>query len=858
VISTFISAVLGISIPISLSVISNVDTKYHLNVLTTSFVKEPIFLTLLYALFFNAFLLIFNLLGSNKIYEYSTFIISALSLIVLALYIQKIIIYSSSLKLKLDLLKKINKKIKKFIQNSKIKYLDEIIVINEQLCGIAINEIKNGDYTAAKNSLEQISKNFEQMIISNRADNDSLLIVCQHKTIIADESSESRTFLDTYLGSVYDFWKAAYIKERTDLTTIAVNKLRNTFLEVIIEEKYDIVINSILNTFSLIVNYSSKNVSSEIDSSVNRAAFYWFDSAFYKIEKNKKKLSLAFEDKYNTLQSYLWINLKILIKNNRFDLLQLYFRMVFNGYTLFISNNLHLGWRLKQLHTELERLVSESLNLEKFQDYQSWLKDCNNWTAMLESSVGTPIYGDYVYQIENFKDSALKCVFLHKQKEFVAALASMALYYKNYKFINDLWQYRQPDDTISVNGGNDILPNNLLEIFKIYIDSNNIPFGKYSLGNNHDIEIYIRRYAVLLFLRQYTRQSFYITDKFLEIDYIPSHLKHEDLHNWEHHLKQFKGLFSYIKKNTKLLEELKFDYQAIEEFRKPEEIIDELIELLQKQREINVKQSDLDNKVIEFFKENLFQNFKKQNFFYNACSSLGKVKYKEEKEYPNIEVSKCHELIERAPMSKVGDHVMHINYGGGYGRSMASSFNYEYYYKLKNCCKNSKPIIESSQEKLLNNLDQLSLGEEYVILSINVSFSYGIEDAESKFISINFLDEKLDHPSFEGNYDQTPVLTFHNQNLPKSLFIIHKDSLPEIFDYKFDHPDGLERIGNALYFIANDLNKQELLNKYKEKRNGSIGYTDEKIRKYVEICLENYSIINDANFNDGTMIIIKE
>ena len=858
VLSAFVSAVLAMSIPISLNVISNVDTKYQLNVLTTSFVKEAVFLTLLYALFFNAFLLIFNLLGSNEIYEYSAFIISGLSLIILALYIQKIITYSSSLKLKLYLFKRIDKRISTFIKTNKDKHLEEIILINEKLCGIAINEIKTGDYVGAKNTLEQISQDFERMIIGENIDIKLLTKVCQYKNIVAEEKSESKTFLDTYLSSVYDFWKEAYLNERSDLSALPVQQLEKILLECLVNEKYKLVITSILNTFLSIVNYSSRKETKEVDYSVNRASFYWFDSYLHKIKQNKEVLPTSFDQEFNHLKSYLWFNLKVIIQNDRVDLLQLYFKQIFNGYILNLSNGPYIHYSLKQLHEKLNSLELGIRDVKKFKEFQVWLKNCNNWCAMLESSIGTPEFEKLSLKIDDFKNGGLNFLLFHKQREFVSALASLALYSKKYSVINLLWSYRQPGDSIAINGGNDILPNNLMDVFKVYIDSHNIPFFTYPLEDNHDIEVYMRKYAVLLFLRQYTLPSYLITDRFLEVNYIPGNLKHEELHNWEHHLIQFKNLFPYVKRDTELLKELNLDFQIKENVKTPEEIIDELIILLQNQRGYNAIQSELDNEVVAHFIENLLQSFIAQNFFYKICLLFDNVQSKNGNTIPNIKAIKYHELIDKAPMSKVGDHVMHINYGGGYGQSMASSCNNEFYFKLKKCCKANSSILESSKEDLFSNIDKLSLGIEYLIISVNISFSYEIKDTNAKFVSLNFLDEKLDHPSFEGNYDHTPVLTLHDRSLPKSVFVIHKDSLPEIIDYKFDHPDGLERIDNALYFVANNLSNDELLNNYKEGVEGDIGYSDDQIRKFVEIRLENYSEVDESNFKNGTMIIIKE
>ncbi|PCH66926.1 MAG: hypothetical protein COC06_12015 [Bacteroidales bacterium] len=480
---------------------------------------------------------------------------------------------------------------------------------------------------------------------------------------------------------------------------------------------------------------------------------------------------------------------------------------------------------------------------------------------MLESSIGTPNYNELSYNIDNFKNGALKYLFLTKQKEFISATASMALFYCNYDYIKKLWEYRQPRDTIAINGGNDILPNNLLEIFKVYIDSHNIPFFKYPLEDNHDIEVYIRKYAVLLFLRQYTLQSFLITDRYLAYDYIPSNLKHEELHNWEYYLEQFKNLYLHLKNDKELLSALNLDFELEANVKAPDIIIEDLIKLLKEQREINIVRSELDGDVISHFKENLLRTFIGQNFFYSIANLFGNIEFKIETERPDIRTYKHQELIDKAPMSKLGDHVMHINHGGGHGQSIANTFSHDYYFTLKKLFKENNLIVETSKENLSGELIKSQLDDNYLIMSVNFSFLYGLNDIESKFKSLDFIDENIDHSAFEGKYDKTPVFTYHNRSLPKSIFILDRNILPKILVHKFDHPDGLAPIVDGLYFSAKDLNAQEnkdTLDKYIEDSTIESNSYEEQLRKYVEIRIENFAEILDSKIEKGVMLIIKE
>ncbi|MDQ2180677.1 hypothetical protein [Marinifilum sp. D714] len=809
VLSTFISAILSISLPISLDVISNVDKKYNLNVLTTKFIDEIVFKLLVYILFLNTFLIFINLIGYNIFFVITTLIISIIAVVIFGFYIKCILVYSSNVKLKEKLEKEFVKNIERLPNAESSEYaIGKIYKSLELLSGVSLCEVYSGDYSSAKDSVHYLVRNFKRFIF--------------------DLKFGSSNLQKRYLGSFLEFWKKAYTNERSDLSLLIVQELKKIFIEIAFKQNYDVLSYGILEVYNSIIYYSVRKNDIPIDNSIPNSAFVWYDSLQYKIEESLDEVHENMDDLLNSYQSYLWNNLKDIMINNRMDVMPRYYSLLFNGYPYFFSSPPYLTFEYNDLMKDIDKLSDECKDISSFSQVKNWLGKYSKWSEDVKLKLKSSEYDRVKYSIKDFKKQPLTFLLIHKQKEFVNALASMALYYKRYDFITELWGYRQPNDTIAINGGNDILPQSLLEIFKFYFQINNIPFFKYHLEANHDIQVYMRKYSILLFLRQYTLQSFLITDNHLGYDYIPSNLEHEEAHLWMNEMDQFKNLFKYVQSDRELLKNLKLDFSIPENIESPETIIEKLKDLLKEKIKQDIQRSPLDEEYIDQFFKTVSDRYNGRANFRSILDYYGLISEKESVQEQSLGIFNF--IEKKDPFSKLGDPVFHIDHGAGYGWQLASNEDFEYYQVLDRLCSESK--IECSIEELGSVLKK-DLKSDIVILSINFSFGFDLTEGKDNFTSKSFLNDPLEHDLYQGDYNGVPVFMIRNPHYSKKIFLIHKDSLPKIIDYSFEHPEGLKRITKSVYQSIN--------------KNGND----------VEINLRNYAEITNPSEFEGCLISIK-
>jgi hypothetical protein len=214
---------------------------------------------------------------------------------------------------------------------------------------------------------------------------------------------------------------------------------------------------------------------------------------------------------------------------------------------------------------------------------------------------------EYLENIHTMKDNKSYRIRLEKYRELIFTIGCYALFRKKYKFIKELWDYEQPDDSDGRWLGKRILPTSIEYPLEYFYKEDKLKgeflFWKYRHGKT----IYIRKYIILLLMKAL---------KNTKIDTIETYnLKYSD--NFEvfydiiSKIDRYIYLSKEIECNMELLQELGFNTNSkfTEELFKQKLIpflnrikisATENLDKIELNREIE------DNKILEF--KNLFKN----------------------------------------------------------------------------------------------------------------------------------------------------------------------------------------------------------------------------------------------------------
>ncbi len=215
--------------------------------------------------------------------------------------------------------------------------------------------------------------------------------------------------------------------------------------------------------------------------------------------------------------------------------------------------------------------------------------------------------------------------------EFHYALGGLLLYRKQYNSLNYALEYSQSQPPQYP-----LLPHSMAEIFKWFDNFRNefvqvgIPIDtKYNfpeldnLGNRRKVIFWICSYICLLFIRQYTLQTYYIYQTHTKMQSLPDDVI--ELNNWLESASYFERCLNKLIKNEELFSELEWSDIIREKKPEFEKFIYDLKEKIKEKIGLKKLNAPLSTEKVEKFKistnEILTQTFNKYSAIFTSISA---------------------------------------------------------------------------------------------------------------------------------------------------------------------------------------------------------------------------------------------
>lgn len=320
--------------------------------------------------------------------------------------------------------------------------------------------------------------------------------------------------------------------------------------------------------------------------------------------------------------------------------------------------------------------------------------------------------------------------------EFHYALGGLLFYRKQYKSLKYIFQYTQSQPPRYP-----LLPNNMTEIFIWFEDFRNefkarrAPLDtKYyfpeldNLGNSQQITFWICSYLTLLFIRQYSLDTYYVYQNHTALPQLPDNVI--ELNNWLDSVNYFERCLQETLKNDELISELRWT-TLVENNRANFEkfIVDLKTAITEKigQQKLN---APLSPEKIQKFKEStnaiITASFKKYDDIFISINEDQK-----DKEL-RLSVSGLRTLMTKSAFTD--DDIPHLNYDTIFAEQVAR-------YKIERFIPNG--FLVASTKRYLLNTDNILLGIEkiianktdVIIIAVKISYEYTQVLATSKYAS---------------------------------------------------------------------------------------------------------------------------
>lgn len=325
-------------------------------------------------------------------------------------------------------------------------------------------------------------------------------------------------------------------------------------------------------------------------------------------------------------------------------------------------------------------------------------------------------------------------------------------------------------------------------------------------GVNADdiIKMWIKRYLVILFIRQYTLHGYYTNANTLTMPNPPEELS--ELNRWKEELESLKKFVNDYLKQENVLKELGLEDLYNKEWFKENKKIEpsELIENLQNKIKDNFDEIKQKQPISQYkeraFKENTISTLKPifekyQSVFQN--NNIGE-------EYKKYSIGGQHYILEKAAFGENQD-VGYTNFDAITAEAVALQFQY-YSTNIFILISPQKYLLPV--EDIFSAINNLNVNpEDFVIISVGLYLDY------FEYLHIKGLKKEGEKWFY---YKMEIIEIYTNELVSQSLFILKREDLPNMIFKEIDRQDilnkfHLSKIDNEfnIYAGLNDLNKPE-------------------------------------------------
>ena len=365
---------------------------------------------------------------------------------------------------------------------------------------------------------------------------------------------------------------------------------------------------------------------------------------------------------------------------------------------------------------------------------------------------------------------------LNKFIEFHYALGGLLLYNNMYSTLNYImyWTDSQPPKY-------NIVPSTMSEVIRMYMqiaqkDKNcthmyfetKYPFlGVKGVDAGDTIRHWIKKYIALLFIRQYTLESYYINDDLFQMPVIPDSMSEKRF--WDSQLDFLKNIINQFFDNKNILQNLGFgeltDIQWFEKNKKekPKELIDSYKAAIENNIEQTYKEQPISKEKIKEFNSATIKIIKPVFELYKKVFNGDNTS----QDYKSIFSFGSNQLIEKDAYVD--------NQEKSYGNTdtiVAECAAIEFRQTSLNIFlfMTSKRYILKAQD-LLRGVKQICNNrEDLIVFSIGVNLNY-----------LKYIDQLLVYNDGQWSYDNVTIIDINDQGnefVSNSLWVIKKEDIP--------------------------------------------------------------------------------
>lgn len=375
--------------------------------------------------------------------------------------------------------------------------------------------------------------------------------------------------------------------------------------------------------------------------------------------------------------------------------------------------------------------------------------------------------------------------------EFHYALGGLLLYHKMYDTLEYImsWTNQQPPKYI-------LVPSTMSEVINMYMQiafkdgsrgfmyyESHYPFiGVRGVNASDIIRFWIKKYMVVLFLRQYTLNTYYIYEDTLQMPRVPESMSEK--YAWNNELDVLKDLLQKLCEDKGTLNVLGFQHMSDKQWfvEKDKPTPSELIESFKAQIEYDMErtrkeQSISKTKLEEFYTATLsilcpvFTQY--ESFFGNSSIT---------ENYNKIHIIGSHQIMDKQAF--VDDQeICHANADS----IVAEHASFEFRQLALNIFMymQSRRYILKEQDiwTAINNLSYDK--NDFVIFSIGNNLNY-----------LKLKESKLQNTNGEWSYNGIPIFDIHhsmNDLVSQSLWIIRKSDVPYLVFNKISNEDDISK-----------------------------------------------------------------
>lgn len=375
--------------------------------------------------------------------------------------------------------------------------------------------------------------------------------------------------------------------------------------------------------------------------------------------------------------------------------------------------------------------------------------------------------------------------------EFHYALGGLLLYHKMYDTLEYImsWTNQQPPKYI-------LVPSTMSEVINMYMQiafkdgsrgfmyyESHYPFiGVRGVNASDIIRFWIKKYMVVLFLRQYTLNTYYIYEDTLQMPRVPESMSEK--YAWNNELDVLKDLLQKICADTEMLEALGYqhmsDKQWFVENGKP--VPPELIESFKAQIEHDMERTR---------KEQSISKTKLEEFYTATRSILCPVFAQYQSLFGNLSITENYNKISIIGSHQIMDkqafvddqEICHANADS----IVAEHASFEFQQLALNIFMymQSRRYILKEQDvwTIIKNLPNNK--NDFVIFSIGINLNY-----------LKLKESGLQNTNGEWSYNGIPIFDIHhsmNDIVSQSLWIIRKSDVPYLVFNKISNEDDISK-----------------------------------------------------------------